>query len=179
MSATPVAAAATTATTTTTATTPAARRQLVADILGRQAVRSQPELVDALAARGVPATQATVSRDLDELGAVRVRDATGVLVYALPAQGGDRSPTAGSAFGEAPARLARLAAELLVGAEGSANLAVLRTPPGAAQFLASALDRAGLPEVLGTIAGDDTVLVIARAGDGGPALARALLDLTA
>lgn len=160
-------------------TTPAARRQLVADILSRQPIRSQPELVDALAARGLVATQATVSRDLDELGAVRIRDRSGALVYALPAQGGDATPDPGHGYAEAPARLARLAAELLVGADGSGNLAVLRTPPGAAQFLASALDRAGLPAILGTIAGDDTVLVVARDPAGGPALARAILDLTA
>jgi transcriptional regulator of arginine metabolism len=160
-------------------TTPAARRHLVADILSRQAVRSQPELVEALAARGLAATQATVSRDLDELGAVKIRDRSGVLVYALPAQGGDSTPDPGHGYSEAPARLARLAAELLVGADGSGNLAVLHTPPGAAQFLASALDRAGLPEILGTIAGDDTVLVVARDPTGGAVLARAILDLTA
>lgn len=159
--------------------TPAARRHLVADILSRQSIRSQPALVDALAAHGVAATQATVSRDLDELGAVRIRDRSGALMYALPAQGGDSTPEPRHTYGEAPARLARLAAELLVGADGSGNLAVLRTPPGAAQFLASALDRAGLPEILGTIAGDDTVLVVARDPAGGPGLARAILDLTA
>lgn len=160
-------------------TTPAARRHLVAEILSRQLIRSQPGLVDALAARGVAATQATVSRDLDELGAVRIRDRSGALVYALPPQGGDAAADPRHGYGEAPARLARLAAELLVGADGSGNLAVLRTPPGAAQFLASALDRAGLPEILGTIAGDDTVLVVAREATGGPALARTMLDLTA
>jgi transcriptional regulator of arginine metabolism len=76
------------------------------------------------------------------------------------------------------ARLARLCAELLVTADSSANLVVLRTPPGAAQFLASALDHAALPDVLGTIAGDDTVLVITRAPDGGGRLADLLLALT-
>ena len=81
----------------------------------------------------------------------------------------------------APARLTRLLADLLTHAEGSANLAVLRTPPGAAQFLASALDKVGLPDVLGTIAGDDTLLVVSRDPDGGPALAdrlRALAERT-
>ncbi len=158
--------------------TPAARRQLVAEILTGHPVRSQPELLHALAARGVQATQATVSRDLDELGAVRVRDRAGVLVYALPALAGT-PPAPGPPAATAPARLARLAVDLLVGADGSGNLAVLRTPPGAAQFLAAAVDRAGLPDVLGTIAGDDTVVVVARAPDGGAHLARALLDLTA
>jgi transcriptional regulator of arginine metabolism len=79
--------------------------------------------------------------------------------------------------GEAGARLSRLAAELLVSAESSANLAVLRTPPGAAQFLASAIDRSGAPDVLGTIAGDDTVLLIARDPGGGAAVAARLLAL--
>jgi transcriptional regulator of arginine metabolism len=68
-------------------------------------------------------------------------------------------------------------AEFLTSADASGNLVVLRTPPGAAQFLASALDRAGLPDVLGTIAGDDTILVVARSGTGGTALARRLLEL--
>ena len=81
--------------------------------------------------------------------------------------------------GEAAGRLSRLAAELLVSADASANLVVLRTPPGAAQFLASALDRAGLPDVVGTIAGDDTVMVIARDPHGGEALAARLLTLAA
>ncbi len=175
----PTATSATTqpATATAAPSTPAARRQLVAEILTGHPVRSQPELLHALAARGVHATQATVSRDLDELGAVRVRDRAGVLVYALPAPVGT-PPAPGPPAAAAPARLARLAVDLLVGADGSGNLAVLRTPPGAAQFLAAAVDRAGLADVLGTIAGDDTVVVVARAPDGGADLARALLDLT-
>ncbi len=74
-------------------------------------------------------------------------------------------------------RLARLCSELLVSAESSANMVVLRTPPGAAQFLASAFDRAELGDVLGTIAGDDTVLVISRDPGGGEELARRFLAL--
>jgi transcriptional regulator of arginine metabolism len=77
----------------------------------------------------------------------------------------------------APARLTRLLADLLIEADGSANLAVLRTPPGAAQFLASGLDKVALPDVLGTIAGDDTLLVISREPHGGPALAARLRAL--
>jgi transcriptional regulator of arginine metabolism len=157
--------------------TKAARQQRIVDLLGQHAVRSQAELADLLAAGGLHVTQATLSRDLVELDAVRVRDSAGVLVYAVPGEGGDRSarPAADSAAGEH--RLARLAGELLVSAEASANLVVLRTPPGAAQFLASALDKAGLTAALGTIAGDDTVLVIGREPDGGPALAARLLAL--
>ena len=82
--------------------------------------------------------------------------------YVLPPENAPLRPAQ-----TAPARLTRLLADLLTGAEGSANLAVLRTPPGAAQFLASALDKVGLPDVLGTIAGDDTLLVVSRDPDGG------------
>ena len=92
---------------------------------------------------------------------------------------GPTSGLIGYVDGEAAGRLSRLAAELLVSADASANLVVLRTPPGAAQFLASALDRAGLPDVVGTIAGDDTVMVIARDPHGGEALAARLLALAA
>ena len=107
-------------------------------------------------------TQATLSRDLVELDAVKVRAASGALVYAVPGEGGDRRPAAPGETAAARHRLARLCGELLVSAEASANLVVLRTPPGAAQFLASAIDKAELRDVLGTIAGDDTVLVIGR-----------------
>ena len=79
----------------------------------------------------------------------------------------DGSPALRPDTGVPPPRLARLLAELLVSAEGSGNLTVLRTPPGAAHFLASAIDRAGLTDVAGTIAGDDTVLVVARSPSGG------------
>jgi transcriptional regulator of arginine metabolism len=157
--------------------TKAARQQRIVSLLSHHPVRSQAELADLLAADGLHVTQATLSRDLVELDAVRVRSASGVLVYAVPGEGGDRSarPASDSAAGEQ--RLARLASELLVSAEGSANLVVLRTPPGAAQFLASALDKAELTTSLGTIAGDDTVLVISREPDGGPRLAARLIAL--
>ena len=129
-----------------------------------------------MADAGFAVTQATLSRDLDELGAVKLRPADGGLpVYVVPEDG---SPLASRRVADAPpVRLARLVGELLVSAEGSANLAVLRTPPGAAHFLASALDRAALPDVLGTIAGDDTIVVIARAPDGGSSLVRHILTL--
>jgi len=125
-------------------------------------------------------TQATLSRDLDELGAVRIRDGAGSLVYAVPAEGGDRTPrppATAQEDGFADPRLARLCEELLVSAVASANLVVLRTPPGAAQFLASALDHAEPRDVLGTIAGDDTVLLVCRDPEGGSAVAARLLDL--
>jgi transcriptional regulator of arginine metabolism len=157
--------------------TKAARQQRIVELLSHHPVRSQTELAELLAADGLHVTQATLSRDLVELDAVRVRNAAGVLVYAVPGEGGDRSarPASDSASGEQ--RLARLAGELMVSAEGSANLVVLRTPPGAAQFLASALDKADLTAALGTIAGDDTVLVISRESAGGPDLAARLIAL--
>ncbi len=157
--------------------TKGSRQQTIVDLLQRHQVRSQTELADLLADAGVSVTQATLSRDLVELDAVKVRDAHGSLVYAVPAEGGDRTPMVGVESAAAEARLSRLCAELLVSADASANLVVLRTPPGAAQFLASALDRAEMAGVLGTIAGDDTVLVVSRARDGGEPLARRLLDL--
>jgi transcriptional regulator of arginine metabolism len=98
-------------------------------------------------------------------------------VYAVPAEGGDRTPVVAHDSAAAEARLARLLGELLVSADASANLALLRTPPGAAQFLASAFDRTELEDVLGTVAGDDTVLVISRRPDGGQALAQRFLAL--
>jgi transcriptional regulator of arginine metabolism len=160
-----------------------ARHQRIADLLGKHKVRSQSALADLLAAEGFTVTQATLSRDLDELGAMRIRDGDGALIYALRSEGGDGSPRPAADSGALETRLRRLLGELLVTAEGSANLVVLRTPPGAAQFLASALDHAdrhGVTSgVMGTIAGDDTVLVICRDPIGGPELARRLIDAAA
>jgi transcriptional regulator of arginine metabolism len=157
--------------------TKSARHQQIVDLVGAHEVRSQTELAELLATTGVHVTQGTLSRDLVELDAVRVRSASGALVYAVPGEGGDRRPVLAHESAASEARLGRLAGELLVSADASANLVVLRTPPGAAQFLASALDKAELANVLGTIAGDDTVLVISREPDGGEPLAQRLLAL--
>jgi len=157
--------------------TKAARQQLIIDLLGSFDVRSQGELVDLLRDRGVTATISTVSRDLDELEAVRVRQAGGALVYAVPGEGGDRTARAAADSSAGQVRLQRLLRELLVSAESSANLVVLRTPPGAAQFLASAIDHVQMTEALGTIAGDDTVMLISRDPLGGEALAAHLTSL--
>ena len=154
-----------------------ARHQQIVELVTHHEVRSQGELATMLAEQGVSVTQATLSRDLLELDAVKIRTASGALVYAVPAEGGDRRPAAPGETAAGQARLARLCAELLVSAEASANLVVLRTPPGAAQYLASAFDKAELHEVLGTIAGDDTVLVIGRDPAGGDDLARRFLRL--
>lgn len=152
----------------------AARHARITEVVTRQPVRSQGELAVLLAAEGILVTQATLSRDLDELGAVKLRGPDGgVPAYVIPEDG---APPPVRPLGETtPPRLARLLVELLVHADASGNLAVLRTPPGAAQFLASALDRAGLPDIVGTIGGDDTVIVVARDPAGGPALAQRLL----
>ena len=197
--------------------TKAARQAQIAGILAHAQVRSQEELAGMLADRGVHVAQATLSRDLEELGAVRLRGAAGALVYALPGDpGGPGSrpggvgatgpgaagpgrtgpggtgpgaagpegaaahvpASAGQPNGAEPAAygaLPRVAAELLVSAEASANLVVLRTPAGGAQLLASAIDHAEWAAILGTVAGDDTVLVIARDPTGGGELAGALL----
>ena len=155
-----------------------ARQRHIVDLLARHPVRSQGELADLLAREGFTVTQATLSRDLVDLDAVKVRGPGGALVYAVPAEGGDRTPRPVAAEGPAAGtRLARLLGDLLVSADASANLVVLRTPPGAAQFLASALDHAGLGSVLGSIAGDDTVLVITRDPAGGRGVAEQLRAL--
>jgi len=125
----------------------------------------------------VQVTQATLSRDLVEIGALRVRGSAGHLVYAVPGEGGDRTPHVGE-FASFEGRLARLCAEVLVSAEASANLVVLRTPPGAAQYFASAIDRVGWEAILGTIAGDDTLLLISRSPDGGTAIADTFLTMS-
>ncbi len=157
--------------------TRAARHRRIVDILNRQPVRSQSQLAKTLADDGLNVTQATLSRDLDELGAVKIRNAGGELIYAVPSEGGFRTPMAPLGGSVKEERMARLAAELLISAEASANLVVLRTPPGAAQFLASAIDQAEVHDILGTIAGDDTVLLISRAPSGGQLVADHLLRL--
>jgi transcriptional regulator of arginine metabolism len=157
--------------------TKGARQQKIVDLLTRYEVRSQTDLAELLADAGLAVTQATLSRDLVELDAAKVRLPTGALVYAVPPEGGDRTPRAATESAASGSRLIRLLGELLTSAEASGNLALLRTPPGAAQFLASAFDRAGMDDVLGTIAGDDTVLVISRRADGGSDLAERLLTL--
>jgi transcriptional regulator of arginine metabolism len=156
--------------------TRAARHQRIVDILGRNNVRSQGELLEHLALDGLEVTQATLSRDLVELGAVKVRQGKN-LVYAVPGEGGDRTPRAAQEADAVNARLKRLCEELLVTAQASANLVVVRTPPGAAQYLASAIDHADTQDILGTIAGDDTILVITAGPKEGPAVATRLLSL--
>ena len=157
--------------------TKAARHAKIITLLEQREVRSQSELAELLADDGVQVTQGTLSRDLVEIGALRVRGSAGHLVYAVPGEGGDRTPHVGE-FASFEGRLARLCAEILVSAEASANLVVLRTPPGAAQYFASAVDRVGWESILGTIAGDDTILLITRSPSGGNGIAQQFLIMS-
>lgn len=144
------------------------RQHRVALILEREAITSQSQLVELLAAEGIVATQATVSRDLEELGAVKVRVPGGDLVYAIP-----ELPTARIAPED---HLRRVLGDWVVEVAHSANLVVVRTPPGSAHVVGSALDRAGLDGVVGTVAGDDTILVVATETMGGEELAKRLAE---
>ncbi|MDO4717695.1 MAG: arginine repressor [Propionibacteriaceae bacterium] len=141
----------------------AVRLARVRAILERRTVTSQAELGELLASEGISVSQGTLSKDLLELGAVRERNDDGALVYVVPPRPVARTNTV--------VRLRRLCREVLLSAEASANLVLLKTPPGAAQYFASAIDDAKLDEVLGTVAGDDTVLLVARQGTSGESLA--------
>ena len=149
------------------ARTRAARQARIVELIRDRAVHSQTELLALLEEDGIATTQATLSRDLDELGALKARGA-----YVIPDDG---SPVRGVEGGTA--RLSRLLGEVLTSTDASGNLAVLRTPPGAAQYLASALDRAALNYIVGTIAGDDTLLVVAREPLTGAELVARLREL--
>lgn len=145
------------------------RQQAIAKLVAKHAVTNQPQLVELLAADGIAATQATVSRDLEDLGAVKVRVPGGETVYAIPEY--------------EPARIApedqlrRVMGEWVAEVRKSGDLIVLRTPPGCAHVVASALDRSGMGGLLGTVAGDDTLLCVAEESVGGEALATKLRDL--
>jgi transcriptional regulator of arginine metabolism len=145
------------------------RQHRVALLLADHAVTSQAQLVDLLAAEGVIATQATVSRDLEDLGAIKVRAAGGDTVYAIP-----ELPTEQRA---PEAHLRRVFSEWVVEVAHSANLVVLRTPPGSAHVVASALDRSGLAGVVGTVAGDDTLIVVVAESVSGAGMAAQLGEL--
>lgn len=146
--------------------TTASRRRALRSLLGQRVVCSQAELVDLLAGRGFVVTQATVSRDLQAIGAAK----NGSDRYVLASQEG-RS--------EGEAALARTLDEFADSITASGNVVVVRTPPGAAQVLAAAIDGGGLADVLGTVAGDDTVLVITREASGGGAVALLLEQIGA
>lgn len=144
--------------------TVAARRSAAIAAINSGRIHSQEDLVQALKKAGYLVTQATASRDIEEIGAVRIRNHEGEMVYSI------------SDISDASlARSMPLPQELILSVDSSGNLAVVRTPPGGAQLLASSLDHSGIKEIIGTIAGDDTVLVVSKSANGGSALARELL----
>ena len=140
------------------------RQGAILRLVQEQRLSTQEEVAEALRGQGLEAVQATISRDIAQLGLVKVRDEGGRLVYALPGAADlDR-------LSELTSALRRWAVSL----DPSANLLVIRTPPGCANALARVIDEARLPDVLGTIAGDDTITVIARDGMQGAAIEREL-----
>ncbi len=145
-----------------------ARRAKAIALIKAGVVHSQSDLVKLLKKAGFDVTQATASRDLEELGAVRSRSESGELIYQL-----------GTTVDGSIARSMPLPSDLILSVEASGNLAVVRTPPGGAQFLASSLDNSGLENIIGTIAGDDTVLVVSKKATGGADLAKELLNFGA
>jgi transcriptional regulator of arginine metabolism len=145
------------------------RQHRIARFLEEQVISSQVQLVELLATEGIVATQATVSRDMEELGAVKVRIPGGQMAYAIPEHAHQRVTPED--------HLRRVMGEFVVEVAHSGNLAVLRTPPGSAHVVASAIDRAGVGDVLGTVAGDDTVLVVCGESAGGKKVAGRLARL--
>ena len=137
--------------------TATARRARIAALIATHEVGSQEELGALLADEGISVTQATLSRDLVALGAQKSADAEGRLHYVLDSAADTSIPIVG-----AEATLARVANELLVRAEAAGNIAVLHTPPGAAQFFAGHLDRTQLFDPVGSVAGDDTIIIVMR-----------------
>jgi len=151
--------------------TKVARQEMIKDWITQGSIHSQIEIVDRLKNSGFDVTQATVSRDLEEIGAVRGRDSQGDPNYRINQE----------SIEEPLSKVSRLISDLLVDVKSSGNLTVLRTPPGGAQLLASALDRASragtIPQIIGTIAGDDTVLVVSSESDGAAQNAQLLMSL--
>ena len=134
------------------------RQALILELLEQNLVSSQMQLSELLKNKGVEITQGTLSRDLDELGAKKIRPDSGRAFYAV----GNTEETLASTTVGTREKLRKMLDDLLVSSDHSGNIAVLRTPPGAAAFLASFIDRVSMDEVVGTIAGDDTVFVLAR-----------------
>ncbi len=144
-----------------------ARRAKVVSLVQAELVHSQSDLVKHLAKVGIDVTQATASRDLEDIGAFRGRSKDGAAIYQLPQD-----------EAQSLSRVISLPSELILSIDSSANMAVVRTPPGGAQLLACALDGARshgqLTTLIGTVAGDDTVLLISKRSAGGAALAKEL-----
>ena len=142
-----------------------ARRAKAISLIKAGVVHSQSDLVKLLKKAGFAVTQATASRDLEEIGAVRGRNSDGDSVYVISAT------SDGAIAASMP-----MPSDLILSVEASGNLAVVRTPPGGAQYLASTLDNSGISSIIGTIAGDDTVLVVSKKATGGADLAKELLS---
>lgn len=140
-----------------------ARRARAIALIKAGLIHSQSDLVKQLKKAGFEVTQATASRDLEEIGALRGRSSSGESVYKIS-----------DSDDESISRTIPIPSDLIISVEASGNLAVVRTPPGGAQLLASSLDHSGISEIIGTIAGDDTVLVVSRKASGGAQLAREL-----
>ena len=147
----------------TNSTSVSARRAKVISLIETGVVHSQSDLVGLLKKSGYRVTQATASRDLEEIGAVRGRNKAGESIYQIP-----------NSVDDARARVTPMPSKLILSVDHSANLAVIHTPPGAAQFLASSLDHAALTGVIGTIAGDDTIILVSKKATGGAQLAKEL-----
>ena len=145
------------------------RQALILELLEQNLVSSQMQLSELLKNKGVAITQGTLSRDLDELGAKKIRPDSGRAFYAV----GNTEETIAPTTVGTREKLRKMLDDLLVSSDHSGNIAVLRTPPGAAAFLASFIDRVSMDEVVGTIAGDDTVFVLAR----DPLTGKELVDL--
>ena len=139
------------------------RHRAIADLIRGSALSSQEELADRLSSLGFAATQATISRDLEQIGAVKVRR-DGQLSYAMP----------DAARATPPPRLASVFREWVRSVEPAANLVVIKTPPGSAHLIGVALDNSNLPEIAGTICGDDTIFVACRSEAEAAALAERL-----
>ena len=141
-----------------------ARRAKAISLIKSGLIHSQSDLVKQLKKAGFAVTQATASRDLEEIGAVRGRSNSGESTYKIS-----------DSDDESISRTMPVPSDLIISVEASGNLAVVRTPPGGAQLLASSLDHSGITEIIGTIAGDDTVLVVSRKASGGAQLAKEVL----
>jgi transcriptional regulator of arginine metabolism len=148
----------------------AGRRRLIRKLIGEGSITSQARLVDLLEAQGFPVTQATVSRDLDALGATKTRGDNGVVHYII----GDLIELT-----EAEHRLRRAINDFVDEIAVSGNIVVLHTPPGAAHLVAGAIDGSALADVLGTVAGDDTLMVVAAANVGGAVVASKIEEIGA
>lgn len=142
------------------------RQQVIVQLLAERSVRSQSQLVELLGVEGIETTQKTVSKDLDELGSVTVRGSGGKIVYAIPELPSEQHLPED--------HLKRVLGEWVVDVSSSGNIVIMRTPPGSAHVVASAIDRAGGEAILGTVAGDDTIMIITSEGNSGSTVADSL-----